>query len=61
MRERIKEGDIVNVFFEHRKGLDIMGAKVLYTPCATGDSWHLEKDGQSIYVGMFSRMDKWVE
>jgi len=55
---KIEEGDIVDVF-------PIMGddwcftALVLYTPCATGDSWHLKQtDGTLTYLNTFCLMNK---
>ncbi len=58
---RIEVGDTVDVFFASSPAL--FRVKVLYIPCATGDSWHLENpnalDGmvRIHYVNMFERMD----
>lgn len=57
MKKGIEVGDTVNVYFAG--GLSArLGYKVLYTPCATGDVWSLSKDGNIIYVQMFSLMEK---
>ena len=57
MTDRIKEGDIVNIYWEY---IEIeYKVKVLYTPCGTGDSWLFEReDGTIIYVNSFGKMEK---
>jgi hypothetical protein len=51
----IKEGDYVNIFFDTTECE--YGVKVLYTPVATGDCFHLERDdGTLIYVMCFTKM-----
>jgi hypothetical protein len=55
MSERIEEGDLVDVFFSD--GSCLKNCRVLYTPQATGDSWHLKsEDGKIIYVQQFETM-----
>jgi hypothetical protein len=56
---KIEIGDIVDVTFETQNM--ICNAEVLYTPCATGDSWHLrvtDIDGfkHIFYVQQFTTM-----
>lgn len=42
MKDTIERGDIVSVTFNNSQyGLSAR-AKVLYTPCATGDSWRFK-------------------
>ena len=54
-KNKIEEGDRVDVFFANE--VSISDCEVLYTPCATGDSWHLkEKSGEIIYVQSFEMM-----
>lgn len=51
---KIEEGDIVDVKWSHSRA---DRCKVLYAPCATGDSWHLEQpDGSILYVQLFDYM-----
>ncbi len=45
--KKIEEGDIVDVFFEHCEA--ILNVEVLYTPCATGDSFHLKDSNGNLY------------
>lgn len=53
----IKEGDLVNIYWENLT--TEFNVVVLYTPSATGDSWHLRReDGTIIYVNSFSMMEK---
>ena len=52
---KVKKGHIVNVHFV--RSPSIFGAKVLYTPQATGDSWHLETKEGVIYVQLFEKME----
>ena len=40
--EAIKEGDIVHVDFNNAQFTLCKRAEVLYTPSATGDSWHFK-------------------
>jgi len=55
MKEEIKKGDKVDIFFSD--GESLFGCEVLYIPCATGDSWHIrEEDGDLIYVQFFEAM-----
>jgi hypothetical protein len=55
-RDRIQEGDKVNVFFATSEM--IAGATVLYTPADTGDCWHLrEQCGALTYVQQFDKME----
>lgn len=55
-KEKIEEGDRVNVYFEGCPCL--LDVEVLYTPQATGDSWHLRNaNGRLYYVQMFSLME----
>ena len=60
-KSMIEVGDIVDVFFAVSPAL--FRVKVLYIPCATGDSWRFENpnalDGmiRIHYVNMFERMD----
>jgi len=55
MKAKIEEGDMVDVHFEYTACE--FGVKVLYTPCATGDSWRFERrDGTIVYVNSFSKM-----
>lgn len=50
----IKEGDIVDVYFENCPCE--YGVLVLYTPCATGDSFHLKrKDGVQTFTKIVRR------
>ena len=59
LKRRIKEGDIVTVNFTSSDSL--FNVKVLYTPCAIGDSWILrDKDEKLHYVQMFERMDEYI-
>ena len=55
MRTKIEAGDIVDVYFEY---VEIENhVQVLYTPSATGDSWHLQREnGTIVYVNMFAKM-----
>ena len=55
MIPKIEEGDIVDVYSEHTEGeFDV---KVLYMPCATGDSWQFQReDGTAVCVNSFSKM-----
>lgn len=50
--DAIEAGDIVIVSFNGAQYTFIHKAKVLYTPCATGDSWHFQDmmSGQIHYV-----------
>ena len=52
MQAEIKVGDLVDVWWENLTCLH--RAKVLYIPCATGDSWRLlAEDGALFYVQTF--------
>ena len=42
MNENIEKGDIVRVDFNNSQMTLTSRAKVLYTPCATGDSWRFQ-------------------
>jgi hypothetical protein len=53
MKNEIKEGDIVDVFIGNASFYEY---KVLYMPCATGDSWHLIHKEHLIYVMNFDYM-----
>lgn len=52
MKTRIEAGDIVSVNFNNSQYTLCSKAKVLYIPCATGDSWHFQDvdSGQVHYV-----------
>ena len=53
---KIKEGDRVCVYL--LKDVVIVG-EVKYTPCATGDSWHILGDtGRLYYIQQFDFMEK---
>jgi hypothetical protein len=53
--ERIKEGDVVDVYWENVECE--FDCKVLYLPQDVGDCWHLERpDGTRIAVQMFAKM-----
>ena len=55
--DTIRVGDMVNVYWENLA--TEFKLKVLYIPCATGDSWHLmREDGTIIYVNSFCVMIK---
>ena len=60
MDERIEVGDIVEVWVD--EDLHWNNMEVLYTPQATGDSWHLrDKGGDIVYVQLFQAMKKLVD
>jgi len=44
MNERIEEGDIVGVNFNGAQTTLCSRARVIHTPCATGDSWIFRED-----------------
>jgi len=48
MKDKIEIGDIVTFYYTDDQHLT--NAKVLHIPVATGDMWHLEKDGELFYV-----------
>ena len=51
MGDKIEVGDRVTIHFATHPPIT---GTVIYTPCATGDSWHLrDDDGQLIYVQQF--------
>ena len=55
-KNRIEEGDIVTVHLND--GDMIRYAKVLWSPCATGDSWRFQCDGGKIvYVQTFQLIE----
>jgi len=55
MKEKIQIGDKVDVYWENISSEFNM--RVLYVPCATGDSWRLRRlDGTVIYVNSFGKM-----
>ena len=56
MSDEIEVGDTVNVYFMHRC---IYGLRVVYTPCATGDSWRmLEISNNKIhYIQLFESIE----
>lgn len=50
MKDKIREGDIVSVSFHGSQFTLIRSGKVLYIPCATGDSWHIrDNDTKDVY------------
>lgn len=52
----IKKGDTVDIWVA--ENLTYFGYKVLYVPCATGDSWHLKgPDGELVYIQIFQSME----
>jgi len=52
-------GDIVDIFWENVQAE--FEVKILHKPCATGDSWVLERtDGTEILVNSFSKMIKFI-
>lgn len=55
MSYRIKEGDTIKIFFSTHPA--IVGV-VKYTPCATGDAWHIEnlEDGGIVYIQQYDCM-----
>ena len=53
-KNKIEIGDIVTIDFS--RGQSLFDYEVLYTPCATGDCWHLKKDKQIFYVQQFETM-----
>ena len=56
--DKIKPGDIVNVYFENTYcEYDVT---VIYVPVATGDSWIFRRPGdrQLVYVQMFSKIER---
>ena len=57
MKNRIVEGDVVNVHFENL--VSLFSYTVLYMPCDAGDSWRLKSDDEKIvYVQSFCVMEK---
>lgn len=52
MDKLIEVGDFVHININNAQTTITKRAKVLYTPCATGDSWHFEntEDGAIIYI-----------
>ena len=56
MSEKINIGDTVDVHFSHNTS--IFGAKVLYTPAATGDCWTLETPMEVYAVQQYEYMVK---
>lgn len=55
LNRKLKEGDIVDVYFDYNEAE--FNVKVLYTPIATGDCFHLERpNGTLIYVMNFTKM-----
>ena len=57
MKNTIEVGDIVNVYFGNERFMP--KCKVLYVPCAPGDSWHLRRiTGDLVYVQQFEIMIK---
>ena len=59
--ERIKNGDYVNVFWEHCEPL--RNVRVVHVPTEIGDSWHLysEETGIAHAAILYSRMDRVLE
>ena len=56
-KDKINEGDKVNIHFNATHSF--FDCEVLYTPCATGDSWRIKtKKGDIIYVQQFEVMEK---
>ena len=54
-KDTIEKGDKVNIHFSN--GESMFNCEVLYTPCATSDSWHIRnKDGELIYIQTFEMM-----
>jgi hypothetical protein len=54
MGDRIEVGDAVEIKFATHPPIR---GEVLYTPAATGDSWHVRtKDGMLVYVQQFDFM-----
>lgn len=57
MRNRIRVGDTVNVYFEHVDAEH--NVIVLYLPQATGDSWQVERtDGTIVAINSFAKMEQ---
>ena len=52
MNDKIEKGDVVRVNFNNAQVTLCESATVLYTPCATGDSWIFKdnKTGEIHYV-----------
>ena len=56
MSERIEVGDIVDIEWSYRT---LYRCKILYSPVATGDSWHVrDQEGSILYVQQFDSMMK---
>ena len=56
MSERIEVGDIVDIEWSYRT---LSRCKILDSPVATGDSWHVEdENGNILYVQQFDSMRK---
>ena len=53
---KIERGDIVDILFGDNGPDSIIAGTVLYTPCATGDSWHIDDSGTIMYVQNYSKM-----
>jgi hypothetical protein len=58
--QKIEKGDIVDLVIcqNEEMGRCFLNVEVLYTPQATGDSWHIRtKEGKIIYVQTFAYME----
>jgi len=56
MKEIIEKGDKVDIRFTDSSVF--LDCEVLYTPCATGDSWRVrDKFGKLVYIQSFESME----
>lgn len=58
MKDRIEVGDIIDISISMDENIYFSRCKVLHTPCATGDSWHVKciGTGEVFYVNTFAFM-----
>jgi hypothetical protein len=57
MTDYIKEGDIVNIYWEHIRAE--FNLEVLGRPCEIGDSWNLKRpDGTLVNVIFYGKMER---
>lgn len=64
MSEKINIGDIVKVHFQTDVGMRSITGEVLYIPQATGDSWTIKAENNTInYIQTYTVMTKktWTE
>lgn len=55
-KDKIQLGDRVCIYWDHINSIE---GKVVYIPCATGDSWTIVSDDGTIHeVQMFGRMTR---